>query len=347
MRIVDQRVGPYERVVWAADDASGLQAIVAVHSTVLGPAVGGCRFYPYPDQATAVMDCLRLAEGMTLKSTAAGLDIGGGKAVIIGDPSTTKTPELLQAFATVLNRLDGMYYTAEDVGTTTDDMDFLRSFTPYALGIASEHGGAGDPSPYTAHGVVAAMRAAWAATSGKENLVGATVVVQGTGKVGADVARLCADDGADVMISDIAAERVAQLAAQIGCRVVAPDDALSAECDILSPCAMGGALTPLSVPLLRCRLVCGAANNMLSSLDAAQMLHERGIDYVPDFIANAGGIIAIADEMDGFDPVHAMTRAEGIGAIVATVIAEARRSGETALAVAERMALKRLADAAR
>lgn len=346
MRIVDQRVGPYERVVWAADDASGLQAIVAVHSTVLGPAVGGCRFYSYPDQATAVIDCLRLAEGMTLKSTAAGLDIGGGKAVIIGDPATQKTPQLLTAFATVLNRLDGMYYTAEDVGTTTADMNLLRELTPYALGIDRERGGSGDPSPYTSRGVVSAMRAAWKATSTSGGLRGARVVVQGTGKVGAGVARLCAAAGAEVTISDIDAERAATLAAELGCRVVGPDDALSTECDILAPCAMGGVLTPLSVPLLRCKLVCGAANNMLSSPDAAQLLHARGIDYVPDFIANAGGIIAVADEMHGFDPERTMARAEGIGAIVATVIVEANRSGESALRVAERMAAKRLADAA-
>ncbi len=342
MRLVDQDVGPYERVVWAHDPGIGLQAVVAVHSTVLGPAVGGCRCFPYPDQATAVIDCLRLAEGMTLKSTAAGLDIGGGKAVIIGDPATVKTPELLAAFAEVLNHLGGDYYTAEDVGTTTRDMDVLRERTPYVLGVSEARGGGGDPSPYTAQGVMAAMRAAWRATSGADSLSGAHIVVQGVGKVGAGVARLAAEEGARVSVSDVAAERVAAFAGLIGAEVIAPEAALAAECDILAPCAMGGVLNPQTIPRLRCRLVCGAANNMLAGDDAATMLQSRGIDYVPDFIANAGGIIAIADEMHGFDPDRAMTRARGIGDIVARVIAEAMRSSQSALAVAERMAAERL-----
>ena len=344
MTIVDGAVGPYERVVWAHDAASGLQAIVAVHSTVLGPAVGGCRFYPYPDQATAMLDALRLADGMTFKSAAAGLDLGGGKSVIIGDPRTIKTPQLLTAFAAVLDVLEGQYYTAEDVGTSTADMDFLRSLTPYALGVSTELGGAGDPSPYTARGVVAAMRAGWEASSGARSLAGARIAIQGAaGKVGAGVARLAALEGATLLLSDIDAYRLAVVAAETDGTIVGADQVMGADCDILSPCAMGGVLNETTVADLRCRLVCGAANNQLESDEASTLLQARGIDYVPDFVANAGGIIAIAEERDGFDPDHALALADGIGDAVREIIGEAKADGASALSVARRRAARRLA----
>ena len=346
MTIVDEAVGPYERVVWAHDPESGLQAIVAVHSTALGPAVGGCRFYPYPDQATAMLDALRLAESMTFKSAAAGLDLGGGKSVIIGDPRTVKTPELLTAFAAVLDLLDGQYYTAEDVGTSTTDMDFLRALTPYALGVSPEMGGCGDPSPYTARGVVAAMRAGWKASSGARSLAGVRVAVQGAaGKVGAGVARLAAIEGATLVLSDIDADRLALIAAETGGTVVGSDQVLGIACDILSPCAMGGVLGDATVADLRCRLICGAANNQLESDEASMLLQARQIDYVPDFVANAGGIIAIAEERDGFDPDHAMALADGIGDTVLEIIGEAKADGASALSVARRRAARRLAAA--
>ena len=344
MRIVDEAVGPYERVVWAHDPTSGLQAIVAVHSTVLGPAVGGCRFYPYQDQATAMLDALRLAEGMTLKSSAAGLDLGGGKSVIIGDPATVKTPTLLTAFAAVLNLLEGQYYTAEDVGTSTADMDFLRTLTPYALGVSAEHGGSGDPSPYTARGVVAAMRAGWETSGEATSLAGARVAIQGAaGKVGGGVARLVAAEGAHVLLSDIASTRVRALAAEVGGTIVEPDHILASDCDILSPCAMGGILSDESVPQLRCQLVCGAANNQLESDEASALLQARGIDYVPDFVANAGGIIAIAEERNGFDHDRANALADGIGDVVRQIIDEARTNDESAMLVARRRAAHRIA----
>lgn len=346
MRIVDEAVGPYERVIWALDPGSGLQAIVAVHSTALGPAVGGCRFFPYSDQATAMIDVLRLADGMTFKAAAAGLELGGGKSVIIGDPATAKTPALLTAFAKVLDLLDGRYYTAEDVGTSTADMDFLRSLTPYALGVSVEKGGCGDPSPYTARGVVAAMRAGWEASSDAVSLTGARVLVQGTGKVGAGVARLASAEGAIVAVSDIATERAAALAAEIGGTVVEPKLALTTQCDILSPCALGGVLSDESVPGLRCQLVCGAANNQLESDEASALLLARDIDYVPDFVANAGGIIAVAEERGGFDAERALALADGIGDAVRDIIEEARAEGESALVVARRKASRRLALAA-
>lgn len=347
MRIVDEAVGPYERVVWAHDPDSGLQAIVAVHSTALGPAVGGCRCYPYPDQATAVLDVLRLAEGMTFKSAAAGLNLGGGKSVIIGDPRTAKSPAALAAFARVLDVLEGSYYTAEDVGTSTADMDALRTLTPYALGVSPALGGCGDPSPYTARGVVAAMRAGWRASSGADSLAGARISIQGAaGKVGSGVARLAAAEGAVLLLSDIDADRVAAIAADVDGNVIGPDQALRADCDILSPCAMGGVLNERTVPELRCRLVCGAANNQLESDEASARMRARGIDYVPDFVANAGGIIAIAEERGGFDPERALLLADGIGDTVQAIIEEAGANGASALTVARHRAARRLAEAA-
>jgi glutamate dehydrogenase/leucine dehydrogenase len=346
VRIVDTAVGPYERVVWAHDPDSGLQAIVAVHSTALGPAVGGCRFFPYPDQATATLDALRLAEGMTLKSAAAGLELGGGKAVIIGDPVTAKTPEVLAAFARVLDLFEGRYYTAEDVGTSTADMDTLRSLTPYALGVSTDRGGSGDPSPYTSRGVFAAMRAGWEASAGGASLAGARVVIQGVGKVGADVARLAADDSAEVVVADIAADRAAQVATDIGGVAIAAELALVTACDVLSPCALGGVINDETVPNLRCRMICGGANNQLENDEASMLLQARGIDYVPDFIANAGGIIAIAEERNGFDRARAMALADGIGDVVRTIVGEARAEGRSALAVSRRRAARRLAAAA-
>ena len=347
MRIVDEAVGPYERVVWALDPTTGLQAIVAVHSTTLGPAVGGCRFFPYPDQATAMIDVLRLADGMTFKSAAAGLDLGGGKAVIIGDPGTAKTADLLAAFAKVLDLLEGSYYTAEDVGTSTADMDFLRSLTPYALGVSVEKGGCGDPSPYTARGVVAAMRAGWKASNGDGSLKGARIVVQGAGKVGAGVARIAATEGAIVSVSDIDAARLLTLADETGARPLAPAAALSTECEILAPCAMGGVLNDETIPLLRCQMICGAANNQLENDEASRLLATRDIDYVPDFIANAGGIIAIAEERDGFDHERAIALADGIGDTVRAVLDECHATGESALVTARRRAAQRLARATR
>jgi leucine dehydrogenase len=343
--VVDTAVGPYERVVWAHDPARGLQTIVAVHSTALGPAVGGCRFHPYPDQATATLDALRLAEGMTFKSAAAGLDLGGGKAVIIGDPRTDRTPALLTAFAEVLDLLGGEYFTAEDVGTSTADMDFLRDLTPYALGVGADRGGCGDPSPYTARGVVAAMRAAWRASGGANTLDGVRITIQGTGKVGAEVARLAAAERARVTVADIDPVRAAAVAAAVGGEVVDAARALADECDVLCPCALGGVLNDETVPALRCRVVCGAANNMLENDEAAEAMADRAIDYVPDFVANAGGIIAIAQERVGFDPDAAMARAEAIGGTVGEIIEEAHSGGLSALVVARDRATRRLAAA--
>ncbi len=344
MRIVDDAaVGPYERVVHAADDGSGLRAVVAVHSTALGPAVGGTRFHPYASDASAVIDVLRLAEGMTLKAAAAGLALGGGKAVIIGDPARLGSPALWRAYAWVLDHLAPDYFTAEDVGTTPADMAALRALTPQVLGVAEPGSGwDGDPSPYTARGVAAAMRAAWEAETGRSSLAGVRVTVQGVGKVGGALARLLAAEGARLRLSDLDAGRAAALAAELGAATVPADEVLADPCDILAPCAMGGVLSPATVDLLRCRWVVGSANNQLSDDAVAGLLAERGIGYVPDFVANAGGLICVAEQLEGWDAGRVCEAAARIGETVGELIDGAGGGGDTLLTAARRRAQARL-----
>jgi glutamate dehydrogenase/leucine dehydrogenase len=344
VRVIDDAaVGPYERVVHAEDEASGLLAIVAVHSTALGPAVGGTRFHRYESVGSAVVDALRLAEGMTLKAAAAGLSVGGGKAVIVGDPARLRSPELWRAYAEVVDLFGGAYLTAEDVGTTVADMSALRAHTPNVLGVpAACPGWDGDPSPFTARGVLAAMRAAWEDETGARSLEGARVVVLGVGKVGSALAELLAADGARVWVSDVAPGRAEAVAARTGARTLDPGRAAAHPCDILAPCALGGTLTPGSAGALRCRWVIGSANNQLSDDGVAELLAGRGIAYVPDFVANAGGLMCVAEQMNGWDAERVAEQVEGIGETVAALIGAARAEGETMLAAARRHAAGRL-----
>jgi glutamate dehydrogenase/leucine dehydrogenase len=345
MRVLDDAaVGPFERVVHAVDDDSGLRAVVAVHSTALGPAVGGTRFFPYEDQASAAIDALRLAEGMTLKAAAAGLPVGGGKAVIAGDPARVASPALWRAYAKVLDLFGGTYHTAEDVGTTVADMAALRRHSPYVLGLPDGcEGWDGDPSPLTARGVVAAIRAAWEAETGDAALEGVEVVVQGVGKVGAGVARRLAAEGARLWVSDAEPARAAAVASATGATVVDPACALGHPCDVLSPCAMGGVLRPETVPVLRCRWIVGSANNQLCDDGVAGLIAARGIGYVPDFVANAGGLIAVTEQLNGWDAERVRDRVDAIGDVVREVLEAARADGATPLEAAMARAWARLA----
>jgi glutamate dehydrogenase/leucine dehydrogenase len=339
MVLDDAAVGPFERVVHAVDDASGLRVVVAVHSTAPGPAIGGTRFHPYASDACATIDALRLAEGMTLKAAAAGLPVGGGKAVIAGDPGRLRSADLWRAYAGVLDLFGGAYYTAEDVGTTVADMAALRRHSPYVLGVPDGTAGwDGDPSPLTARGVVAAIRAAWRADTGQGTLEGVRAVVQGVGKVGAAVGGLLAAEGARLWVGDAVAARATAAAAWTGAEVVAPEEVLGHPCDVLVPCAIGGILRPETVPLLRCRWVVGAANNQLSDDSVADRLAEAGIGYVPDFIANAGGLVAVAEQLNGWRADRVRDRVDRIDEVVREVIGEAWASGETTLATAMRRA---------
>lgn len=326
------------------DEPTGLKAIIAIHSTVLGPALGGTRFYPYPDEYAALTDVLRLSEGMTMKAAAAGLDLGGGKAVIIGDPELISTEALLEAYGRAVDRLCGTYVTAEDVGTTVEMMTVVARRTRYVKGLPRELGGSGDPSPMTARGVHGSMRAVADHLWGDPSLQGRTVAIQGVGKVGAPLAERVAAEGARVLIADIDTEDVKTVAARIDAEIVDPDRILEVNCDILAPCAMGAVLSESSIPRLNCVAVVGSANNQLADDADADRLAARGILYAPDYVVNAGGIVNIAVEVKtGFySRDTAGERVDRIASRLAEILAVSVREGITPQAAAERLAHERI-----
>jgi leucine dehydrogenase len=317
----------HEEVLYGHDPKSGLKAIIAIHSTALGPALGGTRFYPYVSEDDALRDALRLAKGMTYKSAAAGLDLGGGKAVIIGDPATLRSERLLRAFARLIDSLGGRYVTAEDVGTTTADMITIASETKWVTGLPDIHGGSGDPSPATARGVMGAMRAVAQHLWDSDDLSGKTVAVQGVGKVGASLVERLTKQGAKTIVADVNSAAITEMVARHGSMTVAVDEIFDVDCDIFAPCAMGGALTAATVDRLKCQAVVGSANNQLETEAQADQLAQQGILYTPDFVVNAGGIINIADELRGYDWKRAVNAIDQIYDNVNQVLDTARRRG--------------------
>ena len=334
----------HEDIVAIRRTQSGLRAIIAIHSTLLGPSLGGARFYPYEDEAHALDDVLRLSRAMTQKAALAGLAQGGGKAVIIGDPRLVKTPALLRDFAAAVDSLRGRYITAEDVGTTQDDMNLIRETTPFVAGTAISRGGSGDPSAATAFGVVVAMEAAAARRWGGD-LEGRTVCVLGAGKVGGEIIRLLVQRRVVVVASDVDPTKAERALRAGATRVVDPADALRVPAEIFCPCALGGLLTEEVVPELGFAIIVGAANNQLARAEVADSLAAAGILYVPDFLANAGGIINIAEESDGYDEVRAVQAVGQIRATTTTVLERAELCAITPLAAAEELVAERLAKA--
>jgi valine dehydrogenase (NAD+) len=335
--------GGHEQVVYVADRDAGLRGVIAIHSTALGPSLGGVRFWRYANEHDAVLDALRLSEAMTLKAAVAGLHQGGGKAVVMwDDPDRPREPALLHALGRAIDSLGGRYLAAEDVGATTADMDGLAAVTPWVTGVDVTHGGSGDPSPVTAAGVVHAMRAVCAALDGEPSLRGRRVVVQGAGHVGSHLARRLVAEGAEVMVSDTFGTRAAALAKELSVTVVAPDEALFAPCDILAPCSLGGLFDDETIPRLTCRAIVGAANNQLGTVGADRVLARRGILYAPDFVASAGGIINIAEEFVGYDRDRALARVARIEDTTARVLATAEQHAVTPLEAAEQIARDRI-----
>ena len=305
----------HEQVVFCNDAATGLRAIVAIHSTALGPALGGTRFYPYASTADALADVLDLSRGMSYKAALAGLDLGGGKAVILGDPATLKSEALMRAYGRFVQSLGGRYYTACDVGTFSPDMDDIARECAYVTGRSVAQGGAGDSSVLTAYGVWQGMRAAAAFAWGSPSLEGRTVGVAGVGKVGHHLVGHLVDEGATVVVTDVSTAALDRVRAEHpGVRAVASTEALVAErLDVYAPCALGGALTDEVVETLSATIVCGAANNQLAHPGVEKALAERGILYAPDYCVNSGGLIQVADELDpaGFSFERAQLRARG------------------------------------
>lgn len=343
---VFERLDGHEQVVYCQDEATGLKAIIAIYSTALGPALGGTRFYPYVDEQAALVDVLNLSKSMAYKASLAGLDLGGGKAVIIGDPATVKTEALLRAYGRFVASLNGRYYTACDVGTYSTDMDQVARECSFVTGRTVGHGGAGDSSVLTAYGVFQGMRAAADATWGMPTLQGRTVGVAGVGKVGHHLVGHLLKDGANVIVTDVsdaAIARIQQDYPQVG--VVADAAALVAsELDVYAPCALGGALTDLVVERLQARVVCGAANNQLSHVGIEKRLQEAKILHAPDYVVNAGGLIQVADELEGFSFDRARQRAEAIFETTKKVFALATEEGVPPAAAADRLAERRMAE---
>jgi leucine dehydrogenase len=332
----------HEEVLFGNDPESGLQAIIAIHSTTLGPALGGTRFFPYRREPDALRDVLRLSRGMTYKSAAAGLDLGGGKAVIIGDPAEIKGERLLRAFGRVVDSLGGRYVTAEDVGTTVADMITIARETRWVTGLPESHGGSGDPSPATARGVLGAMRAVSERLWHSDDLSNLTVAVQGVGKVGADLVARLTKAGATTVVADVDDAAAVEMERTHGSARVAPNDIFDVACDIFAPCAMGGAINRDTAARLRCRAVVGSANNQLETAAEAATLAQRGILYTPDFVVNAGGIINIAEELNGYDWTRAVNAIDRIYDNVNRVLDAADERGIDPNAAAIEVARERI-----
>ncbi|MEU9025969.1 Glu/Leu/Phe/Val dehydrogenase dimerization domain-containing protein [Streptomyces sp. NPDC048383] len=342
--------GGHEQVVLCQDRASGLKAVIAIHSTALGPALGGTRFHAYASDEEAVLDALNLARGMSYKNALAGLDLGGGKAVIIGDPSALKSEELLLAYGRFVESLGGRYVTACDVGTYVADMDVVARETRWATGRSPENGGAGDSSVLTAYGVFQGMRASAQHLWGDPTLRGRKVGVAGVGKVGRHLVEHLLEDGAEVVITDVRAESVQEiLDKHPGGKVtsVADTDALirTPGLDIYAPCALGGALNDESVPVLTATVVCGAANNQLAHPGVEKDLADRGILYAPDYVVNAGGVIQVADELHGFDFDRCKAKASKIFDTTLAIFTRAKADGIPPAAAADRIAEQRMSEA--
>lgn len=332
----------HEQVVFCQDPPVGLRAIIAVHSTRLGPALGGTRFYPYRSDDEALADALRLSRAMTYKSAAAGLDLGGGKAVIIGDPAELKSEALLRSFARHVDSLGGRFVTGEDVGTSLADMDLMSRETSRVVGLSPEMGGSGDPSPATALGVVHAMRAVAAHVWGDERLSGRKIVVSGLGKVGWALCELLAGEGAEVVVANRTAAVAEKAAAELGVATTPYDGCHRVACDIWAPCALGGVVNAATVPELGCRTIVGSANNQLVEPGCAKALADAGVLYCPDYVANAGGVTNVADELAGYSPDRARLAIARIRRVTAAVLDSAAKDGITTVAAADQLAEARI-----
>ena len=332
----------HEALYFVTDEKSQLRAIIAMHSTHLGPAAGGTRLWHYADDADALTDALRLSRGMSYKNAMAGLPLGGGKAVVLADKDRTKTPEMLAAFGRAVNQLGGKYVTAEDVGMSVQDMIEISRQTKFVAGLPVAGGAVGgDPGPHTSLGVFLGVKAAVKRALGKDSLAGLHIAMQGAGSVAGGVCRHAAAEGAKLSIADVDAARAEALAAETGGTVVAPDQLLSLDADVVSPCALGAILTADSIAALNAPVVAGGANNQLATPEDGQRLQDRGILYAPDYVINAGGIINVSTEYLGDGgPELVRSRIEAIPGRLEQIWAESAASGSNPAAVADAMAQK-------
>ena len=333
----------HEQVVFCHDRATGLKAIIAVHNTVLGPALGGCRMWNYGSEHEALRDVLRLSRGMTYKAAISGLNLGGGKAVIIGDPRKLKNEGLMRRFGKFVESLGGKYITAEDVGMETVDMEYISYETDHVTGIPESIGGSGNPSPVTAYGVYCGMKGAAQHRWQSDDLSKRSVMVQGVGHVGETLVKYLTEEGAKVYVNDIGQERLDHIAKKYGATAVGAEEVYSANVDIYAPCALGATLNDDTIAQLKCSIVAGAANNQLENeMRHGQMLVDQGIVYAPDFVINAGGLINVYAELSGYGKDEAMFRTENIRTTTITILQKAEKEGITPQVAALKAAQERI-----
>jgi len=333
----------HEQVVFNHDPETGLRAIVAIHDTTLGPALGGTRMWTYEDDGAAMQDALRLSRGMTYKSAAAGLNLGGGKAVIIGNSKTDKNEMLFRSYGRFIQGLSGRYITAEDVGTTVRDMEWVRAETDHVVGIGRALGGSGDPSPFTALGVLVGMQAALAERTGSDSLDGKVVTIQGVGHVGYHLVKQVTRRGGRAIIADIDQENLRIVKSDFPeAEVVDPEAIYDVECDVYAPCALGATVNDETLPRLRCSIVAGSANNVLGEDRHANMLAQRDILYAPDYVVNAGGLINVANEIEGYNHDRSIQQVEKIYDITNEIFRIATTEGITTLKAADHLAERRI-----
>ncbi|WP_026755835.1 Glu/Leu/Phe/Val dehydrogenase [Sediminibacter sp. Hel_I_10] len=334
----------HEQIIFFSDKDTGLKAIIGIHNSVLGPALGGVRMMNYANENEALNDVLRLSRGMTFKSAITGLNLGGGKAVIIGDPKTQKTPELIKRFAECVHSLGGHYITTEDVGTTPQDMDLIRKHTPYVAGISESNGGTGNPAPISAFGVFMGMKAAAKFKFDNDVLEDKVVFVQGIGQVGEALIENLMNEGAKVTISDINKERMAKVAAKYGVTIYDGDDIFSEPMDIYAPCALGATINDDSISRMKASIIAGSANNQLQNeARHGKLLQDKGILYAPDFLINAGGLINVYAELENYDKQEVMRKTENIYNTTLETLKRAKAEGIGTNLAAMNLAKERIA----
>ena len=332
----------HEQVVFCYEPTAGYKGIIAIHNTMLGPSLGGTRFWNYHSDEEALIDVLRLSRGMTYKAAVAGLNLGGGKAVIIGDPKTARREMIFRAHGRFVESLGGRYYTAEDVGTSVEDMDYVKMETDYVTGVA---GGSGDPSPVTAYGTYRGVKACAKEKYGYDSLSGMTVAVQGTGHVGYHLCKLLATEGARLIVTDIDEERVKRVVQEFGARAVGPDDIYGVEADIFAPCALGAIINDDTIAEFQVDIIAGAANNQLAQERHGDLLHKRGILYAPDYVINAGGLINVYGELNEWTASRSKRKAGDIFNTLLRIFGRAAADAVPTYVAADRVAESRIMEA--
>lgn len=338
LKVKELKIPEYKRVIEGIDEENNLHCYIAIHDLTLGPSLGGVRIFPYGDPKEALEDVLRLSRGMTKKAALAEVGFGGGKSVIIADPRRDKNKNLLHAFAALVNTLGGQYITAEDVGSSTTDMETIREVTPYVSALPRK-GSSGDPSPFTAWGVFRAIQATAYRLWGSPSLKGKKIAIQGLGNVGSKLSHDLFWSGADLILADVDKDKLEKYCYLFGAEAMEPEEILAADCDILAPCAMGGIINSQTIPALRCKAIAGAANNQLLKIDDGELLFQRNILYAPDYIINSGGLInvSIEYEQNGYDPKKARDKVDNIYKIILNIFNKSEKEHKSTVQVAEEL----------